>query len=89
MMVCPACKKGDTTVVDSRPLGQGDIVRRRRECFECRHRFTTYEQYAQEGSKLVANERAHVQQSMQRILGELRSLAGSIEILKGQLDKPM
>ena len=32
-----------TTVVDSRSAQGGTIVRRRRKCLECGHRFTTYE----------------------------------------------
>jgi transcriptional repressor NrdR len=38
---CPACRSGDTRVVDSRD--DENAVRRRRECQSCRHRFTTYE----------------------------------------------
>ncbi len=42
-MHCPFCKAPDTRVVDSRLGGDGDQVRRRRECVECGERFTTYE----------------------------------------------
>ena len=42
-MHCPFCKAPDTRVVDSRLGGDGDQVRRRRECVECSERFTTYE----------------------------------------------
>lgn len=42
-MRCPFCGFADTRVVDSRLLGDGDQVRRRRECLECNARFTTYE----------------------------------------------
>jgi transcriptional repressor NrdR len=42
-MRCPFCGAPDTRVVDSRLGGEGDQVRRRRECTECRERFTTYE----------------------------------------------
>ncbi len=43
MMQCPFCAHKDTRVVDSRLVGEGDQVRRRRECSACRERFTTYE----------------------------------------------
>lgn len=33
----------DTKVVDSRLAEEGAAVRRRRQCLECSHRFTTYE----------------------------------------------
>lgn len=42
-MHCPFCGARDTKVVDSRLAGEGDSVRRRRECIECEERFTTYE----------------------------------------------
>ena len=42
-MRCPFCSGGDTRVVDSRVVGEGEQVRRRRECSACDERFTTYE----------------------------------------------
>ena len=42
-MRCPFCSFEDTRVIDSRVADEGDQVRRRRECMECRERFTTYE----------------------------------------------
>ncbi len=42
-MRCPFCQHGDDRVVDSRESGDGDSVRRRRECSKCGRRFTTYE----------------------------------------------
>jgi transcriptional repressor NrdR len=42
-MHCPFCSNDDTRVIDSRLLGEGDQVRRRRECQSCKSRFTTYE----------------------------------------------
>jgi transcriptional repressor NrdR len=42
-MRCPFCGAHDTRVIDSRLSQEGDQVRRRRECTECKERFTTYE----------------------------------------------
>lgn len=42
-MRCPFCGEQDTKVVDSRLIGEGDQVRRRRECQQCHERFTTFE----------------------------------------------
>ncbi len=42
-MHCPFCGADDTKVIDSRLVADGDQVRRRRECVQCRDRFTTYE----------------------------------------------
>jgi transcriptional repressor NrdR len=42
-MRCPFCGAQDTKVIDSRLAGEGDQIRRRRECAVCKERFTTYE----------------------------------------------
>ncbi|MEW8507978.1 MAG: transcriptional regulator NrdR [Candidatus Thiodiazotropha sp.] len=42
-MRCPFCGAQDTKVIDSRLAGEGDQIRRRRECTVCKERFTTYE----------------------------------------------
>jgi len=41
-MICSFCKKGETSVVDSRPTEDGTAIRRRRLC-ACGERFTTFE----------------------------------------------
>lgn len=42
-MFCPFCNAEDTKVIDSRLVGEGIQVRRRRECVSCKERFTTFE----------------------------------------------
>lgn len=42
-MHCPFCQATDTKVVDSRLVAEGSQVRRRRECPECKERFTSFE----------------------------------------------
>ncbi|MCL5260993.1 MAG: transcriptional regulator NrdR [Gammaproteobacteria bacterium] len=42
-MHCPFCNATDTKVTDSRLVGAGKQVRRRRECIICGERFTTFE----------------------------------------------
>ncbi len=42
-MKCPRCQKDSSKVVESRDASDGDAIRRRRECLECAHRYTTYE----------------------------------------------
>lgn len=42
-MHCPFCNAVDTKVIDSRLVGDGYQVRRRRQCLECNERFTTFE----------------------------------------------
>ena len=42
-MRCPVCGFIDSKVVDSRPVEEGNSIRRRRECLACQKRFTTFE----------------------------------------------
>ncbi|PKM89474.1 MAG: transcriptional regulator NrdR [Firmicutes bacterium HGW-Firmicutes-12] len=42
-MRCPFCGWDDTKVLETRLADEGYSIRRRRECFECQNRFTTYE----------------------------------------------
>ncbi len=42
-MQCPYCQHTNSRVLESRSAESGQSIRRRRECLECKHRFTTYE----------------------------------------------
>ncbi len=42
-MLCPFCGHLESKVVNSRQNPRGDAIRRRRECLECSHRFTSFE----------------------------------------------
>lgn len=42
-MYCPFCTHEETKVIDSRLAGEGQQIRRRRECLKCGERFTTFE----------------------------------------------
>lgn len=42
-MRCPFCGWHDSRVLETRLADDGYSIRRRRECFECQNRFTTFE----------------------------------------------
>lgn len=42
-MQCPFCQHPNNRVLESRSAEAGRSIRRRRECLECKRRFTTYE----------------------------------------------
>jgi transcriptional repressor NrdR len=42
-MKCPFCQHPENRVLESRSAEAGQSIRRRRECLQCKHRFTTYE----------------------------------------------
>ncbi len=44
-MRCPFCQTDDTRVIETRVNDEQGAIRRRRECQDCRRRFTTYERH--------------------------------------------
>jgi transcriptional repressor NrdR len=42
-MKCPYCGSDNDAVLDSRPMHEGEAIKRRRECKSCDRRFTTFE----------------------------------------------
>ena len=42
-MKCPFCSSLESKVIDSRLAKEDTSIRRRRECLNCKSRFTTYE----------------------------------------------
>lgn len=54
-MKCPNCGYEENRVIDSRPLNKENGIRRRRECEECKYRFTTYEYVSLTTALVVKN----------------------------------
>ena len=61
-MKCPFCESSNARVIDTREVSDG--IRRRRECQECRQRFTTYERIAR--VNLLVVKRDESRQSFDR-----------------------
>jgi transcriptional repressor NrdR len=53
---CPYCKANNDRVIDSRTSGEADVIRRRRECLECKGRFTTYEKVGETPLRVVKKD---------------------------------
>ena len=52
-MKCPFCRVDNDRVIDSRASEEGFAIRRRRECFDCKRRYTTYERLDEMNIKVV------------------------------------
>jgi transcriptional repressor NrdR len=70
---CPFCKENHDKVVDSRSSGAGRVIRRRRQCLNCKKRFTTYEKIG-ESFKLcvVKKDSSRVPYDRDKIIGGLQ-----------------
>ena len=55
-MFCPFCKSEESKVVDKRDNSETGVTRRRRECLDCKKRFTTYERI--ENINLIVEKRS-------------------------------
>lgn len=55
-MKCPVCHEDNDRVIDSRASHDGFATRRRRECANCGHRYTTYERIESAMVKLIKKD---------------------------------
>lgn len=55
-MKCPFCRVDNDRVIDSRASEDGFAIRRRRECLDCRRRYTTYERIEEWAIKVVKKD---------------------------------
>ncbi len=67
-MRCPYCKANNDRVIDSRLSGEADCIRRRRECLECKGRFTTYEKTGETTLRVIKKDGTRVPFDRDRIL---------------------
>ena len=80
-LLCPMCKSDQSKVTDSRGTLVNQI-RRRRECLECEHRFTTRE-VIEHGEGLIESPGYFVNDSeMQRLQKDLFSILRRVRRLR-------
>ncbi|HVA38171.1 MAG TPA: transcriptional regulator NrdR [Candidatus Dormibacteraeota bacterium] len=84
-MICPSCQKSETRVVDSRD--DETVVRRRRECLACKHRFTTYERMEAPRLFVVKKDGRREQYSREKVLVGLRKACEKRPVSETQLEE--
>ncbi len=73
-MLCPFCSHVESKVVNSRQSPEGEAIRRRRECLNCAHRFTTFEMVEKTPIVLVKRDGKREQFDRQKMInGMLRA----------------
>lgn len=55
-MRCPFCRVDNDRVIDSRGSDDGFAIRRRRECLDCKRRYSTYERLEEMSLKVVKKD---------------------------------
>jgi len=58
-MRCPKCSHPEDKVIDSRGAKNDTIIRRRRICLRCGHRFTTYEEVVKTKLRVIKRDGRH------------------------------
>jgi transcriptional repressor NrdR len=68
---CPFCGHLQDKVVDSREGKEGLVIRRRRECLECKRRFTSYERIEEIAFRLIKKDGRREPFDRQKLMGGL------------------
>ncbi len=85
-MQCPFCSSLEDKVVDSRLSKEGEVIRRRRECLQCRRRFTTYERIEENLPMLVKKDGRREPFDRQKIFSGLTKACEKRPVSIDQLD---
>lgn len=90
-MRCIKCSSLDDKVIDSRLSKDGFSIRRRRECLDCGHRFTTYEQVERRDMLVIKRDGTREPFKREKLLSGLIKACEkrpvSLEVLEGAVEE--
>ena len=86
-MFCPKCHSVRDQVIDSRMIQDGKVIRRRRECLKCDHRFTTYEEVFQDEVRVIKKDGRHEEFQKQKIRHGLEKACEKRPVSMEQIDR--
>ncbi len=90
-MKCPKCQSLENKVMDSRFRKEGNVIRRRRECLECAHRFTTYERIEESLPMVIKKDGRRESWKRDKILAGIQKACEkreiSVETMEGAVDE--
>ena len=72
-MRCPKCTSIEDKVIDSRIARDGNNTRRRRECLECGHRFTTSETLVRDSMVVIKRDSRQEPFDREKLLRAVRA----------------
>lgn len=85
-MRCPKCGNLEDKVIDSRSSKEGSTIRRRRECLECAHRFTTYEEIEHGELMVVKSDGRREPFSREKLLSGIKKACQKREVTPERID---
>src|SRR5207302_10671948 len=83
---CTYCGHLEDKVVDSRESREGDVIRRRRECLDCRRRFTSYERIDEIPYMVVKKDGSREKFDRQKLLTGLLKACEKRPVSMSQLE---
>jgi transcriptional repressor NrdR len=84
-MKCPNCNEPESKVIDSRSLGEE--IRRRRECIQCRFRFTTYERLQTRNLYVIKKDGRREEFDREKLFSGIRKACEKRPMPTGAIDK--
>lgn len=72
-MRCPKCTSIEDKVIDSRISKEGSTIRRRRECLECGHRYSTTESLVRDGIAVIKRDGRREEFSREKLVHAVRA----------------
>ena len=85
-MRCPFCSRFDDKVIDSRTAREGEVILRRRECFDCKRRFTTYERIEENLPAIIKKDNRRETFDRTKIMAGLKKACEKRPISSATLD---
>ena len=85
-MKCPFCAHLHDKVVDSRESKDGDAIRRRRQCLNCKRRFTSYERIDEIPTVVVKKDGRRERFDRQKVLAGVLKACEKRPVSMSQLE---
>ncbi len=86
-MRCPFCHDAENKVIDSRESHEGAVIRRRRECLECKRRFTTYERVEELNPLVIKKDGRREAFDREKVLSGLKKACEKRPVSVDQLEE--
>ena len=86
-MICPRCRGQNVKVLESRDTEGGAVVRRRRECDDCKNRFTTFERMETSGFIVIKKDGTREPYNRSKIEGGIWVACGKRPVTQDQINR--
>ncbi len=84
-MKCPLCGTIESKVIDSRSIS--DVIRRRRQCLQCKARFTTYERLQPRNFFVIKKDGRREEFNREKLMSGIRKACEKRPLPTGTIDK--